>query len=127
MMVSGYKLPRQNEHREHPTPQGDAFYREGRFPPLMDFVKSLEDGRIKCPTKYRVSCKREDDLNNSLQIENWHNVALKCFSNHLDDMARKVHEIQNKLELYIKYLVGIYRTLTSLESDVSKLNTLFEK
>lgn len=92
-MASEFKLPRENEHHEHPTPQEETSYIEGRFPPLRDFVKWSEDGQIKCLAKYRVACKMEDDIDNSLQLQHWQNIALKCLSNNLDDVAKEVHTV----------------------------------
>jgi hypothetical protein len=71
MMVFGYTIPRENEHHENRTPQGDVSYIEGILPPLRDFTKWSEDGKTKCPSKCTIACKRKDDIDNSLQLEIW--------------------------------------------------------
>ena len=59
MMVElEWELPRKDFHIEENMLLGDTDYREGIIPPLGNFTKWYEYGKIKSLAKFKMVCKK---------------------------------------------------------------------
>lgn len=63
----------------------------------------------------------EDDIDNSLQLQHWQNIALKCLSNNLDDVAKEVHTVWKKFDDHLRYMSATEHAVTGIEKDIDKI------
>lgn len=54
-------------------------------------------------------------------MKNWQNIYLLSLSENIDDIAKYVHAINDKMEVYINSLVSMNIMIIDIENDVSKL------
>ena len=93
-------LPRSHSQKEEINPAGKKSFLPGRNLPSESFQQYNTEGTVKREYLFHKSTASNDDssVSEGEKLGNYYNMQLKCLGNNLDDMARDILLLRNRME-----------------------------